>query len=231
MSDTAKRILIVEDEPKLAQLLAEYLAAAGFATVLLSRGDQVLDWLAEHTADLLILDVMLPGVDGLALCRMIRQQCQVPIIMATARVEEASRLQGLEQGADDYVCKPYSLREMVARVKTILRRVEVSSTPIAASEAVFHVDTAMMSINLHGQPLGLTRVEFRLLHYFINHPQVVIARDDLLNVIYDDYRLVSERTVDTHVKNLRKKIQHHLPEQDVIRAVYGLGYVFQAPSA
>ncbi|AMX03950.1 response regulator [Microbulbifer thermotolerans] len=228
MSDSRKTILVVEDEQKLSQLLFEYLQAAGYRAHCLSRADAVMPWLAEHRADLVILDLMLPGGDGMDLCREIRRQSQVPIIMSTARVEEADRLRGLETGADDYVCKPYSLREMVARVKVILRRMEHAppSSP-NTEEALFAIDPARMSIRVNGQALDLTRVEFRLLRHLIEHPGVVFSRDALLNIMYDDYRLVSERTIDSHIKNLRRKLSLYLPEKRIIHSIYGAGYRFE----
>ena len=227
MSETGQTILVVEDEQRLSQLLREYLEAAGYRVHCLLRADEVMPWLANHQADLLILDLMLPGGDGMSLCREIRCQSTVPIIMSTARVEEVDRLQGLEIGADDYVCKPYSLREMVARVKAILRRLENTPTPNPQPQQVFTIDPAKMTIQVQGYTLDLTRVEYRLLKHFVEHPGVVFSRDALLNIIYDDYRLVSERTIDSHIKNLRKKLQPRLSGQQVIHSVYGAGYRFE----
>lgn len=230
MAETDKIILVVEDEHKLSQLLREYLEAAGYRVHCLFRGDEVMPWLAEQQPDLIILDLMLPGVDGIDLCQQIRQQSQIPIIMSTARVEEADRLQGLETGADDYVCKPYSLREMVARVKAILRRLEKLPAPETDSSgetSAFAIDPARMSIRVHGHALDLTRVEYRLLRHLVEHPGVVFSRDALLNIMYDDYRLVSERTIDSHIKNLRRKLEPWFPEHQVIQSVYGAGYRFE----
>lgn len=229
MPETGKIILVVEDEQRLSQLLREYLEAAGYRVHCLFRGDEVMAWMAGHQPDLLILDLMLPGTDGVTLCREIRQQSQVPIIMSTARVEEADRLRGLETGADDYVCKPYSLRELVARVKAILRRVDSLPSPetgSAADQGIFAIDPARMTIRVQDHTLDLTRVEYRLLKHFAEHPGVVFSRDALLNIMYDDYRLVSERTIDSHIKNLRRKLEPWFPEQQVIRSVYGAGYRF-----
>ncbi|WP_372739290.1 response regulator [Neptunomonas sp.] len=234
MSATTKTILIVEDEHKLAQLLLEYMEMAGYQAYCLHDGDQVIPWLNTHQADLLILDLMLPGKHGDVLCREIRRYSDVPIIMATARVEEADRLKGLEIGADDYVCKPYSLKEMVARVKAILRRMDSNSSQGTRQQKLnnlFDVNPAKMSISVYDQPLDLTPVEFRLLEHFITYSNIVFSRDDLLNVIYDDYRLVSERTVDSHIKNLRKKIHHHVPDRELIRSIYGAGYIFETDAS
>lgn len=228
MSASAKSILVVEDEQKLSQLLREYLEAAGYQVHCLYRADEVMPWLAEQRADLIILDLMLPGGDGISLCQQIRRHSQVPIIMSTARVEEADRLRGLETGADDYVCKPYSLREMVARVKAILRRLEHAALTPPSEVPLFAIDPERMSIRVQGQFLELTRVEFRLLRHLVEHPGVVFSRDALLNIMYDDYRLVSERTIDSHIKNLRKKLEPWFPDRQLIHSVYGAGYRFDA---
>ncbi|MCV6590959.1 MAG: response regulator [Marinobacterium sp.] len=226
-----QHVLIVEDEVKLAQVLAEYLQQAGYATHCLYRGDEVMAWLASHQTSLVVLDLMLPGVDGLELCQQIRQQSGVPILMATARIEEHDRLTGLESGADDYVCKPYSMREMVARVKAILRRTAMPAKPLMPPPTLVQVDDVRMEIRIKGAALELTPVEFRMLSHFSRNPGVVFSRDDLLNAIYTDYRLVSYRTVDSHIKNLRKKLQNHYSESELIRSVYGVGYRFELPEA
>lgn len=227
MLQTDRTVLVVEDEEKLASLLRDYLEAAGFGVHCMFRADEVMPWLSSHKADLIILDLMLPGGDGLDLCNDIRQKFPMPIIMSTARVEEADRLRGLESGADDYVCKPYSLREMVARVKAMFRRMDRTPFPGEDSPVTpFTVDPARMTIRVHGQPLDLTRVEYRLLRHLLEQPGVVFSRDTLLNLIYDDYRLVCERTIDTHIKNLRRKLALHFPDKQIIHSVYGAGYRF-----
>ncbi len=227
MSQTDRTVLVVEDEEKLAALLRDYLEAAGFRVHCVFRADEVMPWLYSHKADLIILDLMLPGGDGLDLCKDIRQKFPMPIIMSTARIEEADRLRGLESGADDYVCKPYSLREMVARVKAMFRRMERIPFPGEDCPVTpFTVDPARMTIRVFGQPLDLTRVEYRLLRHLVEQPGVVFSRDTLLNLIYDDYRLVCERTIDTHIKNLRRKLAPHFPDRQMIHSVYGAGYRF-----
>jgi len=223
-----KKILIVEDELKIAQLLQEYLSAAGFVCECLDDGDLVQPWLSKNWADLIILDLMLPGTDGITLCQQIRAHSAIPIIMASAKVTEGDRLTGLDLGADDYLCKPYSFREMVARVNAVFRRsaiqVPVLDLPVELTVGPFHCEVEKMRIELHSQLLELTVVEFRLLLHFIKNPQVVFSRDELLNNIYDDYRLVADRTIDTHIKNLRQKMSKQIPEKDFIQSVYGAGY-------
>ena len=213
------RILIVEDEPKLAALEADYLKAAGFQTHVIGDGREVADWVRAQTPDLILLDLMLPGRDGLEICRDVRAFSDVPIIMVTAKVEEIDRLIGLDSGADDYVCKPFSVRELVARVRAILRRPRgrVSAAGLAIDEQTHRAQ-------LDGRPLDLTPVEFRLLRALASAPGRVFPRERLLERIYEDHRVVTDRTVDAHVKNLRRKLEEVRPGEELVRSIYGVGY-------
>lgn len=221
MRDT---ILIVEDEPKLAQLLADYLSAAGFASQRIGDGREVLPWVHQHDPALILLDLMLPGRDGLDICREIRGFSRVPIIIVTARVEEIDRLLGLELGADDYVCKPYSPREVVARVKAVLRR---SQPEASAAESSLELDESSYRVRAGGREVELTTVEFHLFRNLYREPGRIFARSQLIDRIYDDGRIVSDRTVDSHIKKLRKKLAELLPEQELIHSVYGAGYRYE----
>jgi two-component system response regulator BaeR len=165
---------------------------------------------------------MLPGVSGLEVCKAIRAQSEVPVIMVTALVEEIDRLLGLELGADDYICKPFSPREVVARVKAVLRRSARSGSVPAHPGLV--IDPGRRSASVEGVALKLSPVEFALLEHLSTHPGQVFSRDQLMNAIYSDYRVVSDRTVDTHVKNLRRKIADANPGVELIESVYGVGY-------
>lgn len=220
-------ILIVEDEPKLAQLMIDYLQASNYRTHHIAHGNEVLDYVQHTPPDLLLLDLMLPGTDGLTLCREIRRFSELPIIMVTARTEEIDRLLGLEIGADDYVCKPFSPREVVARVKTILRRVKRSPEE-AQKSSLLKVDEGRFQASWREQPLDLTPAEFRLLKTLALEPGKVFSREQLLNHLYDDYRVVTDRTIDSHIKNLRRKLENLDSEQPFIRAVYGMGYRWEA---
>ena len=223
MSDLTQTILIVEDEEKIASLLADYLEKVGsFTTRWLNRGDGVVDSVAENPPDLVLLDLMLPGMNGLDVCKALRASSNVPIIMVTAMVEEIDRLLGLELGADDYICKPFSPREVVARVKTVLRRAGVA--PTALMPTGLSIDTETFSASINGTALKLTPVEFALLNHLASHPARVYSRDQLMDAAYSDYRVVSDRTVDTHIKNLRKKLTDAAPGTDMIESVYGVGY-------
>jgi len=219
---SAKKILIVEDEFKIAQLLSDYLQAAGFQNQRLDHGDLVIDSIQRAPPDLLLLDLMLPGKDGLTICRELRRFSDLPIIMITAKVEEIDRLLGLELGADDYICKPFSPREVVARVKVIFRRLD--RIHCASPETGFTVDEERMQIRCAGQPLDLTPNEYRLLAILLKRPGRVYSRDALLDQLYDADRDVSDRSIDSHIKNLRKKMAIIKPDQTLIHSIYGIGY-------
>ncbi|MTD42667.1 two-component system response regulator BaeR [Erwinia sp. CPCC 100877] len=225
----APRVLVVEDEPKLGQLLIDYLRAANYAPNLLAHGDEVLPYVRQSPPDLILLDLMLPGTDGLTLCREVRRFSDVPIIMVTAKIEEIDRLLGLEIGADDYICKPFSPREVVARVKTILRRLQPRrDAPGACDTLPLIIDEGRFQASWRGKVLDLTPAEFRLLKTLSTEPGKVFSREQLLNHLYDDYRVVTDRTIDSHIKNLRRKLEAQDAEQAFIRAVYGVGYRWEA---
>jgi len=220
------RILIVEDELKLANILVEYLQKEGFKTKHIDIGTRVIPWIKKHNPDLILLDLMLPAMNGKEICQEIRTFSQLPIIMITAMVDEIDRLIGLEMGADDYICKPFSPKEVVARVKAVLRRVDPEYIKNNLSNG-FEIDRERFSITLDGIKLDLTPVEFRLLAMFVEHSGRVYNRDQILNMIFDDGRIVLDRTVDTHIKNLRHKLKVINPKTDYIRSLYGVGYSFE----
>lgn len=217
-------ILIVEDEPKLSDLLRDYLLQAGFAVDQLDNGLDVAERVRSSAPDLMLLDLMLPGLDGLDVCKKVREFSSLPIIMITARVEEIDRLLGLELGADDYICKPFSPREAVARVKAVLRRV---GTAVPHRQSHLVLDEDRYKATLTGRNLDLTTVEFNLLRFLAAHPGHIYTRSQLMDRIYPDQRTVEDRTIDSHIKKLRKKIAAIAPEQDLIHSVYGLGYKFE----
>lgn len=220
-------ILVVEDEPKLGQLMVDYLQAASYRTHHILRGDEVLEWVKQTPPDLILLDLMLPGMDGLTLCREIRRFSELPIVMVTAKTEEIDRLLGLEIGADDYICKPFSPREVVARVKTILKRCHRSPEE-AQKASLLLIDESRFQASWNDGPLDLTPAEFRLLKTLAQEPGKVFSREMLLNHLYDDYRVVTDRTIDSHIKNLRRKLELLDSDQPFIRAVYGMGYRWEA---
>jgi two-component system response regulator BaeR len=219
-------LLIVEDEPKLVKLLSNYMRQAGYEPECLENGLDVLPHVRKKMPALILLDVMLPGKNGIDICKEIRIFSTVPIIMVTARIEEIDRLLGLELGADDYICKPFSPREVVARVKAVLRR---STNQQPVTNPVLYLDEERLLATLHGHQLDLTVVEFKLLSFLAANPGRIYNRTRLMDYIYPDQRVVSDRTVDSHIKNLRKKISGVSPETELIQSVYGLGYKFEAP--
>ncbi len=218
-------ILIVEDEERLAQLHCDYLAQAGYESEIISEGPPVVEWVKQNRPTLIILDLMLPGKDGINICREIREFSRVPIIMVTARVEEIDRLLGLEYGADDYICKPFSPREVVARVKAVLRRAHLSPEEEVSEVVRFEIDKHL--VMLRDKPMELTAVEFKLLKILADSPGRIFSRDQLMKHIYTDERVVCDRTIDSHVKKLRKKISTVDPGVELIRSVYGVGYKFE----
>ncbi|MCW6527464.1 two-component system response regulator BaeR [Yersinia ruckeri] len=220
-------VLIVEDEPKLGQLLVDYLQAAGYQTQWLVNGAEVVALVRQSPPAIILLDLMLPGSNGISICREIRQFSDVPIVMVTAKTEEIDRLLGLEIGADDYICKPYSPREVVARVKTILRRC-YRPRDVPTDRAPLQIDESRFHASYHGNTLDLTPAEFRLLKTLAMQPSQVFTREQLLNNLYDDYRVVTDRTIDSHIKNLRRKLESLDEEKAFIRAVYGIGYRWEA---
>ena len=214
-------VLIVEDEPKLAKLLDDYLRASGFETRSLSNGLDVAGAVRERRPDLILLDLMLPGRGGLEVFKDVRTDADIPIVMVTALVEEVDRLVGLELGADDYICKPFSPREVVARVKAVLRR---GARVKAGMASGLDMDESRYEAILDGQALDLTPVEFRLLNTLASRPGRIFPRGELLDSLYADHRIVADRTVDSHVKNLRRKLQKARAGDDLIQSVFGVGY-------
>ncbi|MFG6466305.1 response regulator [Roseateles sp. BYS87W] len=220
-------VLVVEDEPKLAALVCDYLHAAGYRTECLADGLQAVARLRGGPPPAaVVLDLMLPGLDGLEVCRAVRAFSDLPILISSARVEELDRLLGLELGADDYLCKPFSPRELVARVKALLRRAQGRLAPptLVPVGGGFWVDEAGQRIVWQEQALGLTPVEFRLLRQLLTHPGRVFERAQLLDLIHEDFRDVSDRVVDSHIKNIRRKLATLEPPQSCISSVYGVGY-------
>jgi two-component system response regulator BaeR len=223
-------ILVVEDDTKIADMLANYLHMQGFATALCGDGLHAVQQVKDLQPALVLLDLMLPGQDGLAVCQQVRKFSSVPIIMLTARVDEIDRLLGLETGADDYVCKPYSPREVVARVKALLRRVhgplatQTTATTSAPSALALQVHTQRQTISWGNTHLPLTPVEFRLLRLLVDHPEQVFSRAHLLDHLHADLRDVTDRAVDSHIKNVRRKLEACGVQSVQIASVYGVGY-------
>jgi two-component system response regulator BaeR len=223
MTDVSQLIVIAEDEPKLAALLESYLHREHFRTRIVSDGRRVVRAVKESQPDLLLLDLMLPHRNGFDICRELRAFTRLPILMVTARAEEADRLLGLEIGADDYICKPFSPREVIARVKAVLRRTNYA----AVSTVGLVIDDIASTVAIDGKLLDVTPVEFNLLKVLAATPNRLLSRQQLMDALYSDGRSVVDRTIDSHVKNLRRKLSEVKPETDWIETVYGIGYRFR----
>ncbi|MGJ7558442.1 response regulator [Variovorax sp. RB3P1] len=229
------RIAIVEDETDIASVVQDYLRHAGYETTHFTDGQSALESIVAAPPDLTLLDIMLPRLDGIEVLRRAREHTTHPIIMLTARIEEVDRLLGLELGADDYVCKPFSPRELVARVRAVLRRTAGPASGAQGSASADEgpglvLDDVHWRASLEGAPLNLTRREFGLLQVLSRHPGRIFSRARLLELAYDDTVDVTERAIDSHVKNLRRKLGAVTPAHDWIRSVYGVGFAWEAPA-
>jgi two-component system response regulator BaeR len=225
--NSPRRVLVVEDDPRIALLLVDYLRSEGFEAHSFTDGQLALSEIRYAPPSLLILDLNLPGLDGVNLCRAVREFSDIPILMVTARIDELDRLLGLNSGADDYVCKPFSPREVMARVHALLRRAERRVTTAAG---IWTIDDAGLRIAWHGHWLSLTPLEFRMLRQLLSQPGRVFSRGQLLENVHGDFRDVSDRAIDTHIKNLRRKMQSIRSGDDCIASVYGVGYRFEPPA-
>jgi two-component system, OmpR family, response regulator BaeR len=222
--NTAKPlVLVIEDDAKISQLLIDYLTQADFQTQAIFDGQVALNVLAHSTPSAIILDLMLPSVDGIEICKQVRKVSDVPILMLTARIDEIDRLLGLDVGADDYVCKPFSPKEVLARVRALIRR----SQGMVITPSRWKIDEESMRITWHGQLLSLTAVEFKILNLLIKRAGRVFSRSQLLDCVYDDLHDINDRTIDSHIKNIRRKIQTIDPTNDSISSIYGVGYRFE----
>lgn len=222
---TARQILIVEDEPTIANILMDYLSRAGYQPQHIENGSAALESIRSQEPALVLLDLMLPGIDGLEVCREVRKFSNVPIIMVTARVEEADRLIGLDSGADDYICKPFSPREVMARVSAVLRRIQPGEAQ--SSNSLIEVDEESQRISVAGKRLDLTPTEYRVLRLLVTRPGRIFSRAQILDLAYPDSEDVSDRIVDSHIKNIRKKLGAILPNAEFLHSVYGIGYRFE----
>jgi two-component system alkaline phosphatase synthesis response regulator PhoP len=225
--DVAQTILIVDDEARIVKLVRDYLERAGFDVIAARDGETALTLARVEQPDLIVLDLMLPGVDGLDICRRLRQESGVPIIMLTARVEEADRIVGLELGADDYVTKPFSPRELVARVRATLRRANGQMGPTTILRAGdVELDTASLTAVVADQPVDLTSTEFQLLATLVRQPGRIFSREQLLEAVHGVAFEGYDRSVDSHIKNIRRKIEPDPRKPRYIQTVYGVGYRF-----
>ena len=223
-----RHILIVEDDVRIAAILTDYLGAAGYSTAIARDGQAALTIVQDKTPAAITLDLGLPGLDGFGVCRAIRDFCDAPILMITAQIDEAHRVQGLDLGADDYVAKPFSAREVVARIGALIRRAEGRMVGDSAAAGQASVDQRGQRIAWRGQWLGLSRSEYQILSALMLHPGRVFSRDMLLDQLSERSVEPSDRAIDSHVKNIRRKMAAVDPNSDCVVAVYGSGYRFIA---
>jgi DNA-binding response OmpR family regulator len=222
-----KKILVVDDEPKIIQLTQDYLENAGFSVISAGDGERALAIIQVEKPDLVVLDLGLPGMDGLDVCRSIRKTSNLPIIMLTARDEETDKLVGLELGADDYITKPFSPKELVARVRSVLRRSELvqeGREVIRVGDVI--LDLPRMQVTVGGEEIELTATEFQLLQALASQPGRIFTRSQLLNAVHGVAIESYERAIDAHIKNIRRKLEPVPREPRYIQTVYGVGYRF-----
>lgn len=230
---TGKKLLIVDDEQHIRELLALYVAQAGFTVVTAADGGEALLLVQSEQPDLVVLDVMLPVVDGIEVCRQLRKRSQIPIIMLTARTQDDDRILGLEMGAADYVAKPFNPREVVARINAVLRR---AAAPLkyAPADVItiadLSIDMAAHSVSVNGIVIALTNKELELLWQLVSHAELVLSREQLLELVWDYCYAGDTRTVDTHVKRLRKKLGVNPNSVWNIKTIWGIGYKFEVKS-
>lgn len=225
----AETILVVDDEPSIVEVVSLYLRREGFEVLPASDGDAALAAAREHHPDLIVLDIMLPKRSGLEITRLLRQECAVPIILLTARGDETDRIVGLELGADDYVVKPFSPREVVARVKAVLRRTgkdAVDDGPRPLNLGAMTISPSERVVTIDGRAVDLTAKEFDLLHFLASHPRQVFTRDQLLDRVWGTEYIADESTVTVHVRRLREKIERDPSNPEFVVTVWGVGYKF-----
>ena len=224
-------ILIVEDDVDIARLMKHHLESAGFEARTYSSAFGVLPEAEKQPPEVFLLDIMIPGGDGMELCRKIRQNAAlatIPIIFVTAKSSETDRVLGLELGADDYITKPFSPREMVARVKAVMRRFERPLAPQLLKAGDIEIDTGAMTLEVRGKKVSTTATEFRLLDYLARHPGRVFTRDQLLDAVWRDTQFVTPRSVDVYVRRIREKIERDPESPRMLKTVRGAGYRFEA---
>tara|TARA_R110001583_G_scaffold3967_9_gene23928 strand:- start:347 stop:1027 length:681 start_codon:yes stop_codon:yes gene_type:complete len=223
---TTHKILIVEDEEHIAEVLMAYCKQQGYSTEYFNSGQGVVNFVKHNHVDLILLDLMLPEVDGITICKEIRMFSNVPIIMVTAKSEEIDRLQGLNLGADDYICKPFRPKEVIARIQAVLRRINKPAENII-HQSGFEVHKEDYVTLLKGKDIGFTAVEFKIFLLFVSQAGRVFTREDIINTLYNQALDMSDRNIDNHIKNIRKKINNIEVGLNPISTVYGVGYKFK----
>lgn len=218
-------ILIVDDEIRIANILKDYLKKENFDVEILNNGNDVIAFINEKKPELVLLDIMLPGIDGITLCKKIKAiNDDIQVILVSAKDKEIDRINGFETGADDYVCKPFSPKEVVARVKVRLKKYTINNVNILNPINNIKINLDEQEVIYNNKSVTLTPVEFKLLVALAKKPNIIVSRDRLLDIIYDDKRIVGDRTIDTHIKNVRKKFNDILKNDELFKSVYKRGY-------
>jgi DNA-binding response OmpR family regulator len=227
-------ILVVEDEPSIAEVVSIYLRRAGYQVTILTDGQAAIEQMARQLPDLVILDIMLPGVDGFGVMRWMRDRSDIPVIMLTSRREESDRIAGLEMGADDYVLKPFSPQELVSRVRAVMRRVHGSAPAspnadpaLTFREGAMRIEPQTRLVTVNGHELTLTVKEFDMLYYLARHPRQVFSRDQLLEAVWGMSEYIDPSTVTVHIRRLREKIEPDPAKPVHLQTVWGVGYKFE----
>jgi len=218
-------ILVVEDNPDIALQVQRFLEANGFTTHHIIKGDDVVEYVKEHKPDLVVMDLVIPGKNGLQCCGEIREFSNIPIIMLTGKSEEVDRLIGLEAGADDYMSKPFSAPELVMRVQAILRR-----TSEHVYYSIFSLNEDKHKISYKGLDIPLTSLEFNLYKLLFSNPERIYSRQQIIDLVYANMGDITDRTIDSHIKNIRKKLKESGVKENIIESVYGAGYRFRLPA-
>ncbi|MCU9813121.1 response regulator transcription factor [Paraclostridium sp. AKS81] len=219
-------ILIVDDEKKITQVVKAYLYKEGYNCIVANNGAQALKYFADNNFDLVILDRMLPDISGEEICKKIRETSMVHIIMLTAKTEDDDRIEGFNTGCDDYVCKPFNVKELVLRSKAVFRKIDIENKDLLKFGDELEINTASHDVKVRGEKVILTNTEYKMLLLFAKNPNRVFSREQLLELTIDEHYEKMDRIIDAHIKNLRQKIELDTKKSKIIQTVYGVGYKF-----
>ncbi len=219
-------ILIVDDEKKITQVVKAYLDKEGYNCIAANNGEQALKYLTNNNFDLIILDRMLPDINGESICKKIRETSMVHIIMLTAKTEDEDRIEGFNIGCDDYVCKPFNVKELVLRVKAVFRKLDIEKKDILKFSDELEINMSSHDVKVRGEKVVLTNTEYKILLLFAKNPNRIFSREQLLELAIDEHYEKVDRIIDAHIKNLRQKIELDTKKAKIIQTVYGVGYKF-----
>lgn len=219
-------ILIVDDEKKITQVVKAYLDKEGYNCVVANNGEQALKYLTNNNFDLIILDRMLPDINGESICKKIRETSMVHIIMLTAKTEDEDRIEGFNIGCDDYVCKPFNVKELVLRVKAVFRKLDIEKKDVLKFSDELEINMSSHDVKVRGEKVVLTNTEYKILLLFAKNPNRIFSREQLLELAIDEHYEKVDRIIDAHIKNLRQKIELDTKKAKIIQTVYGVGYKF-----